>query len=82
MLTEGSWSRRATSGADRLRHHARVLADLVMRPKPDHQGHCTDRMNAALPYGDGLTPDEAVALVEANPGDGRGSSGCATSSGR
>jgi len=67
VLIEGSWSGRGTSGPDRLRHHARVLANLVRRPEPDHHGHYSDRMNAALPYHGGLTPDEAVALVEASP---------------
>jgi SAM-dependent methyltransferase len=34
---------------------------------PDHHGHYTEQMNAALPYRGGLTPDEAVALAEASP---------------
>jgi SAM-dependent methyltransferase len=67
VLIEGSWAGRGTSAADQLRLRARALADVIRRPAPDHHGHYTERMNAALPYRDGLTPDEAVALVEASP---------------
>jgi len=67
VLIEGSWSGRTASAADRLRLRARALADLIRRPAPDHHDHYSPRMNAALPYPGGLTPDEAVALVEASP---------------
>jgi SAM-dependent methyltransferase len=67
VLIESSWADRGVSAADHLRQRARALADLIRRPAPDHHGHYTARMNAALPYRDGLTPDEAVALVEASP---------------
>ena len=67
VLVEGSWTGRGASAADRLRARARGLADLIRRPAPDHHGSYTARMNAALPYRGGLTPDEAVALVEASP---------------
>ncbi len=67
VLIEGSWTGRGTSAADRLRARARSLADLIRQPAPDHHGHYTARMNAALPYHGGLTPDEAVRLVEASP---------------
>lgn len=67
VLVEGSWSGRGAAAADRLRRHARSLASLIRRPAPDHHGHYTEQMNAALPYRGGLTPDEAVALVEASP---------------
>ncbi len=67
VLIEGSWSGRGASAADQLRLRARALADLIRRPAPDHHDHYSARMRAALPYGRGLTPDEAVALVEASP---------------
>ena len=66
-LIEGSWTGRGASAADQLRLRARALADRIRKPAPDHHGHYTDQMNAALPYHGGLTPDEAVALVEASP---------------
>jgi SAM-dependent methyltransferase len=67
VLIEGSWTGRGGSAADWLRTQARELAGLIRRPAPDHHGHYTEQMNAALPYRGGLTPDEAVALVEASP---------------
>jgi SAM-dependent methyltransferase len=67
VLIEGSWSDRSASAAEQLRLRARGLADLIRRAAPDHHGHYTAQMNAALPYQGGLTPDEAVALVEASP---------------
>lgn len=67
VLIEGSWTGRGASTAEQLRLHARALANMIRRPAPHHHGHYSARMNAALPYGGGLTPDEAVALVEASP---------------
>jgi len=67
ILIEGSWTGRGASATDQLRLRARALAGLVRRPAPDHHGHYTEQMNTALPYHGGLTPDEAVALVEASP---------------
>lgn len=67
VLIEGSWSGRGTSGADQLRLRARVLVNLIRKPASDHHDHYTARMNAALPYPGGLTPDQAVAMVEASP---------------
>jgi len=67
VLMESSWTGRGASGADRLRLRAHALADLIRRPAPDHHGHYSARMTAALPYPGGPTPDEAVALVEASP---------------
>jgi SAM-dependent methyltransferase len=67
VLVEGSWTGRGSSAADQLRTRARALAGLIRRPAPDHHGDYTPRMNAALPYHGGLTPDEAIRLVEASP---------------
>ena len=67
VLIEGSWTGRWASTADRLRRHARAVADRVRRPAPDHHSEYTAQMTAALPYRGGLTPDEAVSLVEASP---------------
>jgi SAM-dependent methyltransferase len=67
VLVEGSWSGRGASAAEQLRRNARAFVNLIRRPAPDHHAHYSARMNAALPYRGGLTPDEAVALVEASP---------------
>ncbi len=67
VLIEGSWSGRGTSAPDLVRHRARALANLIRRPEPDHHGHYSGRIRAALPYQAGPTPNEAVALVEASP---------------
>jgi SAM-dependent methyltransferase len=56
VLIEGTWDGRRTSTLNQFRARARMLADLI-----------TEQMNAALPYNGGLTPDEAVRLVEASP---------------
>jgi SAM-dependent methyltransferase len=67
ILIEGSWTGRGASAADQLRARARELASLIRRPAPDHHDHYTARMDDALPYRGGITPDEAVALVQASP---------------
>jgi 2-polyprenyl-3-methyl-5-hydroxy-6-metoxy-1,4-benzoquinol methylase len=67
VLVEGSWSGRGLSATEQLLRQARALADLVRRPAPDHHASYTPQMNATLPYRGGLSPDEAVALVEASP---------------
>ena len=67
VLVEGSWTARGASAADQLRRGVRGLINQIRRPAPDHHSEYTERMNAALPYPGGLTPDEAVALVEASP---------------
>jgi SAM-dependent methyltransferase len=67
VLIEGSWTGRGAAAADQLRLRARQLAGLIRKPAPDHHDHYTARMNETLPYRGGLTPDEAVALVEASP---------------
>jgi SAM-dependent methyltransferase len=67
VLIEGTWDSRRTTALNQLRARARILADLIRRPEPPHPGQYTEQMNAALPYHGGLTPDEAVRLVEASP---------------
>jgi SAM-dependent methyltransferase len=67
VLIEGSWTGRGASAADQMRARGRAFAELIRRSAPDHHGSYTARMSAALPYRSGLTPDEAVALVEASP---------------
>ena len=67
VLIEGTWDGRRTSAINQLRARARMLADLVRQPEPHHPRQYTEQMNAALPYNGGLTPDEAVRLVEASP---------------
>jgi ubiquinone/menaquinone biosynthesis C-methylase UbiE len=65
VIIEGSW--RNASGVAGLRWRTRVLAKRIRRLAPDHHALYSARMNAALPYSGGLTPAEAVALVEASP---------------
>jgi SAM-dependent methyltransferase len=67
VLIEGTWDGRRTSVRNQFRARARTLADLVRHPEPHHPNSYTEEMNAALPYNGGLTPDEAVRLVEASP---------------
>lgn len=67
VLIEGTWDGRWTSALNQFRARARMLADLVRRPEPHHPRQYTEQMNAALPYNGGLTPEEAVRLVEASP---------------
>ena len=67
VVIEGSWGGRSTSGLEGLRSRARALAERIRRLEPGHHGHYRPRLNAALPYPGGLTPAEAVALVEASP---------------
>jgi SAM-dependent methyltransferase len=67
VLLEGTWDGRRTSAVNRLRARARIVASLIRHPEPHHPRNYTEQMNAALPYNGGLTPDEAVRLVEASP---------------
>ena len=67
VLIEGTWDGRRTSALNHLRARTRILSDLLRRPEPHHPSQYTEQMNAALPYHGGLTPDEAVRLVEASP---------------
>ena len=67
VLIEGTWDGRRTSTLNQFRARARMLADLIRQPEPHHPREYTEQMNAALPYHGGLTPDEAVRLVEASP---------------
>src|SRR5579859_6332065 len=67
VLVEGTWDGRKTSALNQFRARARMLADLIRQPEPHHPRQYTDQMNAALPYHGGLTPDEAVRLVEDSP---------------
>jgi SAM-dependent methyltransferase len=67
VLVEGTWDGRRTSALSQFRARARMLAALIRRPEPHHPTQYTEQMNAALPYNGGLTPDEAVRLVEASP---------------
>jgi SAM-dependent methyltransferase len=66
VLVESSWGEVET-GLDGLRARARKLADQLRGPEPGHHGHYTDQMRAALPHHQGLSPAEAVALVQASP---------------
>lgn len=67
VVIEGSWTGRGASATEQLRLRARALVNQIRKPAPDHHDHYTERMSAALPYQGGLTPDEAVTLVEASP---------------
>jgi SAM-dependent methyltransferase len=65
VLVEGSWGK--SGGLEGLLASARELAKRVRPPQPGHHGHYSDRVVSALPHGGGLSPAEAVALVQASP---------------
>src|ERR1700722_14920628 len=67
VLVEGTWDGRRTATVNRWRARARMLAKLVLKPEPNHPRQYTEQMDAALPYHGGLTPGQAVRLVEASP---------------
>ena len=67
VVVEGSWGAAGDSGFGGLRARARVLAGQFRPSEPGHHGHYTDRMRAALPHVQGLTPAVAVSLVQASP---------------
>ena len=67
VAIEGSWGGRSTTGLEGLRSRARVVADRIRRTEPGHHGHYSERLRAALPHREGLTPAAAVTLVEASP---------------
>src|SRR5580704_8216437 len=65
VLVEGSWGE--TGGIEGIRASARQLVKRVRPPQPDHHDHYSDRVISALPHSGGLSPAQAVALVEASP---------------
>jgi SAM-dependent methyltransferase len=65
VLVEGTWGN--AGGIEGIRAGARQLARRVRPPQPDHHDHYSDRVISALPHSGGLSPGEAVALVEASP---------------
>ncbi len=67
VAIEGSWGGQSTSGLEGLRSRVRILADRIRRPEPGHHGHYSQRIRDALPFGAGLTPAQAVALIQASP---------------
>lgn len=67
VLLEGTWDGRRTSALNQFRARARLLATLIRQPEPPHPRQYTEQMNAGLPFNGGLTPDQAVLLVEASP---------------
>jgi SAM-dependent methyltransferase len=64
-LIEGTWG--TAAGLDGIRASARALAQRVRGSAPGHHGHYSDRVLGALPHGSGISPAEAVALVQASP---------------
>lgn len=67
VLVEGSWGRAPAASVDGLRALARRLARQVRGHEPGHHGHYSDRVQRALPHGQGLTTGDIVALVQASP---------------
>jgi SAM-dependent methyltransferase len=64
VLIEGSWGQ--VGGIEGLKASARALAERIRGAEPHHHGHYTERMISALPHGNGVSPAEAVALVQAS----------------
>jgi SAM-dependent methyltransferase len=67
VVVEGSWGAGGETGLAGVRARARLLAGQVRRPEPGHHDHYTARTRAALPHHRGLTPADAVTLVQASP---------------
>jgi SAM-dependent methyltransferase len=67
VVIEGSWGGRALSGIGRWRAAARQLADRARGSEPGHHGRYSDRVQAELPHGHGLSTGQAVALVQDSP---------------
>lgn len=67
VVVEGSWGSDSATGVERLRAGARALADQFRRSEPGHHGHYSTQMREALPHHRGLTPANAVDLVQASP---------------
>ncbi len=65
LLIEGTWGK--TSGIAAVQAGARAVVRRIRGAEPGHHGHYTDRVVSALPHGNGISPAEAVALVEASP---------------
>ncbi|MGH9294067.1 MAG: hypothetical protein ACRD0B_01945, partial [Acidimicrobiales bacterium] len=64
VLVEGSWG--DEHGLARWRSEGRRLLTRARRVPPDHHGRYSDELLASLPYSGGISPDEAVSLVEAS----------------
>jgi SAM-dependent methyltransferase len=64
-LIEGSWG--AAAGLDGLRAGARAAAQRIRGAAPGHHGHYSSRVLNALPLGNGISPADAIALVQASP---------------
>jgi SAM-dependent methyltransferase len=67
VLVEGSWGSAGPLTAESWRARARQLAARLRPPEPGHHGHYSDRVRSALPHGQGLSVEDAVALVQASP---------------
>jgi SAM-dependent methyltransferase len=67
VVIEGTWGPRGASPAELIRQRARQLARMIQPVPPGHHGEYTERIKAALPYANGMTPDEVVTLVDASP---------------
>lgn len=69
--TWGTWDQWGTHGRaaslDGLRLLARQIARQFRGHEPGHHGHYSDRVQQALPHGQGLTTEDIVALVQASP---------------
>ena len=66
-VIEGSWGRQAGNRLDNLRARAREATSKIRGMEPSHHAHYSQALRAALPYPSGLTPAEAVGLVQASP---------------
>jgi len=67
VVVEGSWGSTWATGTEGWRAKARGLAGRVRVSEPGHHDHYSDRVQAALPHAQGMSPDEAVSLVQASP---------------
>ncbi len=67
VAIEGSWGGNNATQLEKLRSRTRALADKVRHAEPGHHDHYSPELRAALPYSGGLTPADAVSLIQASP---------------
>ncbi len=67
VAIEGTWGGEDRPQLDKLRSHARALVDKLRGTEPGHHDHYNPELRAALPYSGGLTPADAVRLVQDSP---------------
>lgn len=66
VVIEGSWGSARAASTERLRASGREFAVRIRGSEPGHHGHYSDRLQATLPHAQGMSPGDAVSLVQAS----------------